>query len=170
MGIIRRWKKFNYKLEIEIFRNSTQNILGVLRVLFKGLGVQKGTQTPCWLRPCLENSFSFECALIVNHMFKTTFFKFWSNSPPTNCTFISLKNLYLRTASVTMIHFDGVPLTNTLGISEGWLQDQIHPLCPISPYQFFDLLGLPIHAKPMSQYLAYISLNNTTRWLRNVPI
>ena len=41
IGII-RMKKFNYKLEIEIFRNSTQ----------KNLGVQKGTQTPCWLRPC----------------------------------------------------------------------------------------------------------------------
>ena len=22
-------------------------------MIFKGLGVQKGTQTPCWLRPCL---------------------------------------------------------------------------------------------------------------------
>ena len=37
-------KKFNYRLEIEIFLKG---------VLFKGLGVQKGTQTPCWLRPCL---------------------------------------------------------------------------------------------------------------------
>ena len=41
--------KFNYMLEIEIFRNSTLKKLGVLRVL---LGVQKSTQTPCWLRPC----------------------------------------------------------------------------------------------------------------------
>ena len=25
-------------------------------VLFKGLGVQKDTQTPCWLRPCVRDS------------------------------------------------------------------------------------------------------------------
>ena len=34
-------KKFNYELEIEVFRKSTLKNLGVLRVLFKGLGVQK---------------------------------------------------------------------------------------------------------------------------------
>ena len=45
-------KKFNYKLEIEIFRNSTLKNVGVLRGAFKGLGCPKGTQTPCWLRPC----------------------------------------------------------------------------------------------------------------------
>ena len=49
-GNYKEMKKFNYKLEPEIFRNSTLKKLGVL---FKGLGVQKGTQTPCWLRPCL---------------------------------------------------------------------------------------------------------------------
>ena len=43
-------KKFNYMLEIDILRNSSLEKLGVLR----GLGVQKGTQTPCWLRPCIE--------------------------------------------------------------------------------------------------------------------
>ena len=37
-------------LEIDIWRNSSQNNVGVLRgVLFKGLGVQKDTQMPCWL-------------------------------------------------------------------------------------------------------------------------
>ena len=49
-GNYKEMKKFNYKLEIEIFRNSTQNKLGVLRGSFKGLSVQKGIQTPCWLR------------------------------------------------------------------------------------------------------------------------
>ena len=34
-------KEFNYKLEIEIFRNSTQKDLGVLRGSFKGFGSPK---------------------------------------------------------------------------------------------------------------------------------
>ena len=34
-------KKFNYKLEIEILRNYTQNILGVLRGSFQGFGCPK---------------------------------------------------------------------------------------------------------------------------------
>ena len=38
-GKCKEMKKFNYKLEIEIFRNSTLKILGVLGVLFNGLGV-----------------------------------------------------------------------------------------------------------------------------------
>ena len=46
-------KKFNYMLDIDILRNSSQSILGVLRDAFKGLGVEKDTQTPCWLRPWL---------------------------------------------------------------------------------------------------------------------
>ena len=33
--------KFNYKLEIEIFRNSTQKYLGVLRGSFSGFGCPK---------------------------------------------------------------------------------------------------------------------------------
>ena len=33
--------KFNYKLKIEIFRNSTQKLLGVLRGSFKGFGCPK---------------------------------------------------------------------------------------------------------------------------------
>ena len=41
MGIINRMKKFNYKLEIEIFRNSTQKYLGVLRGSFLGFGCPK---------------------------------------------------------------------------------------------------------------------------------
>ena len=47
-------KKINYKLGIEIFRNSTLSIWVTWGVLFKGLGVQKGTQTPCWLQPCSQ--------------------------------------------------------------------------------------------------------------------
>ena len=43
-------KKFNYVLEIDILGNSSQIFLGVLRGAFLGLGVQKDTQTPCWLR------------------------------------------------------------------------------------------------------------------------
>ena len=46
-GNYKEMKKFNYKLEIEIFKNSTLKKFGVL---FKSLGVQKGTQTPYWLR------------------------------------------------------------------------------------------------------------------------
>ena len=34
-------EKFNYKLEIEIFRNSTLKNLGVLRGSFKGFGYPK---------------------------------------------------------------------------------------------------------------------------------
>ena len=49
-------EKFNYKLEIEIFRNSTQKDFGCPEGFFlRVLGVQKGTQTPCWLRPCPED-------------------------------------------------------------------------------------------------------------------
>ena len=40
-GNYEEMKKSNYKLEIEIFRNSTQNNLGVLRGSFKGFGCQK---------------------------------------------------------------------------------------------------------------------------------
>ena len=57
MGIIRRWKN-SIKLEIEVFRNSTLKVWVSWGVLFKGLGVQKGTQTPCWLRPWSMDCFS----------------------------------------------------------------------------------------------------------------
>ena len=40
-GNYKEMKKFNYKLEIEVFRNSTQNILGVLRGSFQGFGCPK---------------------------------------------------------------------------------------------------------------------------------
>ena len=36
MGIILKWKKFNYMLEIDILRNFLQNILGVLNGDFWG--------------------------------------------------------------------------------------------------------------------------------------
>ena len=40
-GNYKEMKKLNYKLEIEIFRNSTQNILVVLRGSFQGFGCPK---------------------------------------------------------------------------------------------------------------------------------
>ena len=40
-GNYNEMKQFNYKLEIEIFRNSTQKILGVLRGSFLGVGCPK---------------------------------------------------------------------------------------------------------------------------------
>ena len=47
-------KKFNYMLEIDILGNSSQNFFGVPRGAFLGLGVQKDTQTSCWLRLWFE--------------------------------------------------------------------------------------------------------------------
>ena len=57
-------KKVNHILEIDILRNSSQKYLGVQdhctvrpglpghgTTRATGLGVQKDTQTPCWLRP-----------------------------------------------------------------------------------------------------------------------
>ena len=40
-GNFKEMKKFNYKLEIEIFRNSTQKDLCVLRGSFSGFGCPK---------------------------------------------------------------------------------------------------------------------------------
>ena len=40
-GNYKEMKKFNYKLEIEIFRNSSQKDLGVLRVFFIRVWVSK---------------------------------------------------------------------------------------------------------------------------------
>ena len=39
-------KRFNYLLEIDILRNSSQIDWVSLGLLFKGLGVQKGTRHP----------------------------------------------------------------------------------------------------------------------------
>ena len=40
-GNYKEMKKFNYKLKIEIFRNSTPKNLGVLRGAFQGFGCPK---------------------------------------------------------------------------------------------------------------------------------
>ena len=40
-GNCKEMKTFNHKLEIEIFRNSTHKILGVLRGSFQGFGCSK---------------------------------------------------------------------------------------------------------------------------------
>ena len=42
-------KKLNFMLLIDILRNSSQKNWVSWGVLFKGLGVQKDTQMPCWL-------------------------------------------------------------------------------------------------------------------------
>ena len=42
--------KFNNMLEIDILRNSSQKLLGVLRVDFGGFGCPNDAQTTCWLR------------------------------------------------------------------------------------------------------------------------
>ena len=56
-GIYKEMLKFNYKLEIEIFRNSTQKILGVLRGSFQGFGCPKKHPDALLaiLRPCSKN-------------------------------------------------------------------------------------------------------------------
>ena len=51
MGIIRRWKSSIISLRLGFLEIPHKNIWVSWGVLFKGLGVQKGTQTPCWLRP-----------------------------------------------------------------------------------------------------------------------
>ena len=64
-------KKFNYMLEIDILRNSSLKKMWVsLGVLFKGLGVQKDTQTPCWLRPGFQSHVpTFESQAAVDSNF-----------------------------------------------------------------------------------------------------
>ena len=56
MGIIRRWKNSIISLRLGFLEILHKNIWVSWGVLFKGLGVQKGTQTPCWLRPWLTTS------------------------------------------------------------------------------------------------------------------
>ena len=47
-------KKYIICLRLGFLEIPHKNIWVSWGVLFKGLGVQKGTQTPCWLRLCLE--------------------------------------------------------------------------------------------------------------------
>ena len=51
MGIIRRWENSIISLRFGFLEITHKNIWVSWEVLFKGLGVQKSTQTPCWLRP-----------------------------------------------------------------------------------------------------------------------
>ena len=39
MGIILRWKNFDYMFEIDIIQNEMKEYSGVLGVIFEGLGV-----------------------------------------------------------------------------------------------------------------------------------
>ena len=50
MGIMLRWKIFNYMLGIDILRNYFPKYLGVLRGDIGGIGCPKDAQTPRWLR------------------------------------------------------------------------------------------------------------------------
>ena len=49
MVIVLRWKNFNSMLEINILRNSSQNLLGVLKGDYEGLGVQMAPRCPAML-------------------------------------------------------------------------------------------------------------------------
>ena len=51
MGTIRRWENSIISLRWRFLEIPHNKIWVSWGVLFKGLGVQKGTQTPCWLRP-----------------------------------------------------------------------------------------------------------------------
>ena len=53
MGIIWWWKNSISCLRLTFKEIPHKNIWVSWGVLFKGMGVQKDTQTPCWLRPCL---------------------------------------------------------------------------------------------------------------------
>ena len=46
-------KKFNYIFEIDIFRNSLKNNLGVLRGVFLMVWVSKKTMTKDMAKPCI---------------------------------------------------------------------------------------------------------------------
>ena len=48
-----RWQNSIISLRLRFLEIPLKNIWVSWGVLFKGLGVQKGTQTSCWLRPCL---------------------------------------------------------------------------------------------------------------------
>ena len=50
MGIIRRWKNSIISLRLRFLEIPHKKIWVSWRVPFHGLGVQKGTQTPCWLK------------------------------------------------------------------------------------------------------------------------
>ena len=54
MGIKRRWKNSIISLILRFLEVPHKKIWVSWGVLYKALGVQKGTQTPCWLRPCAE--------------------------------------------------------------------------------------------------------------------
>ena len=51
MWIIRRWENSIISLRLRFLEIPHKENWVSWGVLFKGLGVQKGTQTPCWLRP-----------------------------------------------------------------------------------------------------------------------
>ena len=50
-GIIRRWKNSIISLRLRYLEIPHKNFWVSRGVLLKGFGVQKGSQTPCWLRP-----------------------------------------------------------------------------------------------------------------------
>ena len=56
IGIIRRRKNSIISLRLRFLEIPHKIMWVSCGVHFKGLGVQKGTQTPCWLRPCRQGS------------------------------------------------------------------------------------------------------------------
>ena len=63
-------KKIKYMLEINILRNSSQIFWVSWGLLFKGLGVQKDTQTPCWLRPCYSTYSNWSLATYLLFIYR----------------------------------------------------------------------------------------------------
>ena len=72
IGIIWRWKKFNYAWDWHFKKFLTKENWVSWGVLFKGSGVQKDTQTPCWLSPwthICHRSSGGNLAYVINRVF-----------------------------------------------------------------------------------------------------
>ena len=76
MGIIRRWKNSIISLRLRFLEIPHKENWVSWGVHFKGLGVQKGTQTPCWLRPWME--LYWNKSEIWNEILKSLPFKIFS--------------------------------------------------------------------------------------------
>ena len=66
IGIIWRWKNSIICLRLTFSEILHKNVWVSWEVLFKGLGVQKSTQMPCWLRPWLEVYMGMDQAVIIH--------------------------------------------------------------------------------------------------------
>ena len=52
-------------VDIDISRNSSQNILGVLKGDFWGFGCPNDAQMPCWLRLCMRHYDDLNVCFVV---------------------------------------------------------------------------------------------------------